>query len=151
MSSLPGLEGITVARWVYGTLSGDPALQGMLGGPQAAAQAIVEGTYAGLAPLWVTFTIVPNAQDVKVLGAGMTQIMARVQVQVKVVGKGTSYTPLIPVYQRVHQLLESKVAQPVAAGGLILTAHRVSGVQYPERANGIEYRHLGGLYETETQ
>lgn len=149
MSTLPGLEGITVARWVYGTLSGDPTLQNLLGGPQIAAQAVVEGVYAGSASRWVVFTIVPDAQDVK--GVGMVQIMARVQVQVKVVGKGTSYGPLVPIYQRVHELLESKVAQEVPAGGLILTAHRVSGVQYPERANGIEYRHLGGLYETETQ
>lgn len=149
MSTLPGLETITVARWVYGTLSADPTLRTLLGGPQIAAQAIVEGTYAGTAPVWVTFTIVPDSQDVKTVS--QIQIMSRVRVQVKVVGKATSYTPLVPVYQRVHQLLESKVAQPVAAGGLILTAHRVSGVQYPERANGIEYRHLGGLYETETQ
>lgn len=149
MTTLPGLEGITVARWVYGTLTADPTLQGLLGGAQQAAQRVVEGTYAGAADLWVAFTVLPDFQDVK--GVGMVQIMSRVQFQMKVVGKGTSYNPLIPVYQRAHELLESKVAQEPAQGGLILTAERVSGVQYPERANGIEYRHLGGLYEALTQ
>jgi hypothetical protein len=62
-----------------------------------------------------------------------------------------SYGPVIPVYQRVHELLESQTHQEPAQGGLVLTAERVSGIQYPERAGGIEYRHLGGLYETLTQ
>lgn len=149
MTTLPGLEGITVARWVYGTLTADPTLQDLLGGAQGAAQRVVEGAYAGDAPLWVTFTVLPDFQDVK--GVGMVQIMSRVQFQVKVVGKGASYDPLISVYQRAHELLEAKVAQEPSQGGLILTAERVSGVQYPERANGIEYRHLGGLYEALTQ
>lgn len=145
----PGLEGITVARWVYGTLTGDPTLQNLLGGPEKAAQRVQEGTYTGDAPVWVVFTIVPDWQDVKAVG--LEHIMSVVRVQVKVVGKGSSYNPLVPVYERIHALLESRVAVEPAQGGLILTAHRVSGVQYPERAGGIEYRHLGGLYETETQ
>lgn len=147
MSTLPGLEGITVARWVYTTLSTDPTLQGLLGGADATNR-IKEGTYSGTAPVWVVYTILPPV-DVK--GVGMTQLASAVQVQVKVVGTGSSYTPLIPVYQRVHALLESRTNQEPAQGGIILNAQRVSGVQYPERTNGIEYRHLGGLYETLTQ
>ena len=63
MSTLPGLEAITVARWVYATLSGDPTLQALLGGPQGAAQRVVEGTYTGTADLWITFTVL-DPQDV---------------------------------------------------------------------------------------
>lgn len=146
---MPGLEGITVSRWVYATLSGDPTLQDLLGGAQEAPKRVVEGLYQGDATLWVVFTVLPDFQDVK--GVGMVQIMSRVQFQVKAVCRGTSYAPVIPVYQRINELLESKVAQEPAQGGLILTAERVSGIQYPERANGIEYRHLGGLYEALTQ
>lgn len=149
MSTLPGLEGVTVARWVHATLSGDPTLQGLLGGAQEAPKRVQEGVYTGSADTWIVFTVLPDFQDVK--GVGMVQIMSTVQVQVKAVGRTTSYNPLIPLYQRAHTLLESKVAQEPTQGGLILTAHRVSGVQYPERANGIEYRHLGGLYEAQTQ
>lgn len=145
---LPGIEGITVARWVWSTLTSDPTLQGHLGGAQGATQRVVEGTYGGSADTWVTYTLL-EPQDVK--GVGLVHVMARVQFQIKVVGKGASYTPLVPIYQRVHELLEGRTNQEPAQGGVILTAERVSGVQYPERANGIEYRHLGGLYETLTQ
>jgi hypothetical protein len=148
MTTLPGLEAVTVARWVYATLTTDPTLQGILGGPEKAAQTVVEGTYAGAEPLWITFTVL-DPIDVK--GVGMTQIMAVTQVQVKAVAKATSYNAVIPAYQRAHELLEGRLNQEPAQGGLILTAHRVSGIKYPERASGIEYRHLGGLYETLTQ
>lgn len=148
MNTLPGIEGLTVARWVYGTLTTDPTLQGLLGGPQGILQRVKEGQYDGQADTWVVFTLL-EPQDVK--GVGLIHVMARVQFQIKVVGKGASYTPLVPIYQRAHELLEGRTNQEPALGGLILTAERVSGVQYPERANGIEYRHLGGLYETLTQ
>jgi hypothetical protein len=148
MSTLPGLEAVTVARWVYATLSGDPTLQGLLGGPQGAAQRVVEGTYTGTADLWITFTVL-DPIDVK--GVGMVQIMSVTQVQVKAVAKSTSFASVIPAYQRAHELLEGRLNQEPAQGGLILTAQRVSGIKYPERTSGIEYRHLGGLYETLTQ
>lgn len=147
MSTLPGLEAITVARWVYETLSTDTALQDLLGGADAPNR-IKEGTYTGGAPVWVVYTILPPV-DVK--GVGMVQIASTVQFQVKAVGVGSSYVPLIPVYQRVHTLLEARLAQEPAPGGIVLTSERVSGIMYPERTNGIEYRHLGGLYETLTQ
>lgn len=145
---LPGIEGITVSRWIVGRLSADAMLRNMAGSAAALQERIAEGTYPGTAPWWIVFTIL-EPQDVK--GVGMEQIMSRVQFQVKVVGKGASYLPIVPIYQRVHALLEAQQAQEPAAGGLILTCERVSGVQYPERADGIEYRHLGGLYEALTQ
>lgn len=148
MTTLPGIEGITVARWVWSTLTNDTALQDLLGGPQGIQGRVKEGTYDGAADTWVVYTLL-EPQDVK--GVGLIHVMSRVQFQVKVVGKGASYTPLVPIYQRVHELLEGRTNQEPAQGGLILTAERVSGVQFPERANGIEYRHLGGLYETLTQ
>lgn len=148
MTTLPGLEGITVSRWVTNIITTDQEFQDLAGGPQRAAQRVVEGTYAGAEDWWVTFTIL-EPQDVKVVGT--IQVFSVVQVQVKVVRVGTSYGPIIPVYQRVHELLESRENQEPAQGGVILTSERVSGIQYPERAGGIEYRHLGGLYETHTQ
>lgn len=148
MSTLHGLEAITVARWLYTTLTTDPDLQDLLGGPQEAAKRVVEGQYEGDATLWITYTLL-EPQDVRAVG--LVPIAAMVQFQMKVVGRATSYGPLIPVYQRAHALLDGKTNQEPAQGGIVLTAQRVSGVQFPERANGIQYRHLGGLYETLTQ
>lgn len=148
MTTLPGLEGITVARWVTNTITTDPEFQGLAGSPERAAQRVREGVYEGGEPWWVVFTILAPA-DVK--GAGLTHLASTVQFQVKVVGKGSSYTPLVPVYERVHELLEGRTNQEPAQGGIVLHASRVSGIMYPERTQGIEYRHLGGLYETLTQ
>lgn len=143
-----GLEGITVSRWVYGTLTADPTLQDLLGG----AQGIGKRVWEGVAPddtayPFLTYTIM-EPRDVKVVG--QVQVFARVQFMLKVIGKGASYTPLVPVYKRAHDLVETRTNQPVQ-DGLVISSHRVSGIQYPERASGVEYRHLGGLYETESQ
>lgn len=150
MTAYPGMEAITVARWVWETLTTDATLQGLLGGSQAALERLVaDGTYDGDADKWVTFDVLPPL-DVK--GVGMVQIMSQVQFQVKVTAKGSSYGPCVPIYERVHTLLEGRLNQVPSAGeGLVLTAQRVSGIRLPERADGIEYRHLGGTYETLTQ
>lgn len=144
-----GLEGITVARWVYGTLTTSQALADALGVPlEALEDHVWEGTApGGVEPAWVVFSVLPPV-DVK--GATMTQIMSMVQVQVKVIGQTQGYGPLLAPYKAVHDALEGRTNQPVQ-DGLVLTCHRVSGVQYPEQVNGMEYRHLGGLYETNAQ
>ena len=147
MTTLPGLEAITVSRWLYTTLTTDPALTALLGGTDAPSR-VKEGVYTGDAKAWVVYTLL-EPQDVK--GVGLTHLASTVQFQVKAVGVGASYTPLVAVYQRIHALLDGRTNQEPAQGGLILHATRVSGVMFPERANGIEYRHLGGLYETLTQ
>jgi hypothetical protein len=143
-----GLEGLTVARWVYGTLTTSQALADALGVPLESLEDYVwEGVAPGGLDYWVVFTV-QSPRDVK--GATMTQIMSAVAVQVKVVGKAQSYGPLAGPYKAAHDALEGRTNQPVQ-DGLVLTCHRVSGVQYPEQVNGIEYRHLGGLYETNAQ
>jgi hypothetical protein len=144
----PGLEGITLATWLYQTLTQDTTLQDMAGGAPALAKRVVEGVYPGDAPWHVSFTILEPV-DVKVVG--LIQVMASVQAQVKVVGRATSYVPLVPVYRRVHQLLEGRTIPQDVAQGAVLQFGRVSGIQFPESTNGIEYRHLGGLYEALTQ
>lgn len=138
----PGLEGLNLSAYVYQRLAQDPALVGMLG----AASHITEGP-ATQEPPFVTFTIL-DPQDVKVVG--MIQVMARVEVQVRVTIQGSSYATARPIYKRVHQLLEAQSNQ-VAGGGQLLTIHRVSAVQFPERENGIDYRHIGGLYQAHVQ
>ena len=78
----------------------------------------------------------------------MVQVFSRVTFDLVVTGEGTSYGPLVPVYQRAHELLEGR-ANRQTPQGLVLTCSRVSGIIYPERDQGVEYRHLGGTYATE--
>lgn len=151
MTTNPGLETITLSRFIYQQLAADTQLQNLLGGTAEAGKRITEGVYAGTADRYVVYTIVPDANDVK--GVGVTHVMTRAQVQVKAVAaRATSYNAVIPIYQRVHAILEGRATPTeVTQGGLVLTCHRLSVIQYPEREDGVEYRHLGGLYEALVQ
>lgn len=144
-----GLEGLTVSGWVYTRITTDAAVQAALGGSLAAAQARVwEGVAPdGTAEPYVTFTV-QDPLDVKVVG--LVQVMATVRFQVRVTAEGASYDAVKDAYAAVHAALEAQTNQQTP-DGLVLTCGRVSGYQFPERVNGIEYRHLGGLYETQAQ
>lgn len=152
---MTGLEGPTVAGWVYTTLLADADLADLLGGPDLAALRIVEGALPEDVPElvngdpipWVTFTVI-EPRDVSVVG--MIQVMAEVQVQVRLTVRDASYARLLAPFSLVHQNLHARANVPVS-GGVILTSERVSSVQYPERANGLEYRHLGGLWRVHVQ
>lgn len=153
MTANPGLEGITLARWVYQTLSTDAALAAAVGVTLAALPTqIGEGTAPSTsdpAKPWIVFTVTESL-DVKTVG--MIQVMAHARIQVRATVRGNSYGPLVAVYQRIHQLLEAKANQaPTGFTGMVLTCERVSSVQYPENDQGIQYRHLGGLYDTFVQ
>lgn len=143
-----GLEAITLAHFLWDTLTEDPDLQALAGSADALKGRVIESATLGPSPWWITFTMLPPV-DVKTVG--LIPVMASVQAQVKVVGPTKSYAPLVPVYRRVHALLEGRTIPVEAGAGTVLTMGRVSGIQFPEQANGIEYRHLGGLYEALTQ
>lgn len=151
----PGVETITVASWITEALTASQDLQDQavaLGAPDgllALQDTIHEGVAPTSVPLpwWITFDVMP-AVDVKVVG--LTQVMARVEFQVKVSTAAASYLPVLEPYRAVHAALESQVNHQ-SAFGLILACERVSGRQYPESAQGVEYRHLGGLYRATVQ
>lgn len=145
-----GLEAMTVQEWLVTTLSTDADLATLAGGAPQLLDRIWEGEYRGAdqeAPWWISFTVL---EPVDVKGVGMFQIMSAVRFQVKVVHRGDDYTPALPVYSRVHQLLEARTNQPTT-DGVVLTSQRVNGFQFPERDTGLEYRHVGGVYETLAQ
>lgn len=139
-----GTEGLAASDWLYDTLTADATLQGLLGGPSGIAQRVGEGilpTNTAL-PL-VTYTVGPEGNIVAAVGE--IELLAQPLVLVKAIGQGQSYGPLYPIFQRVHALLVAQVNRPTPFG-LISSVRRTSLVQYPERDNGTEYRHLGGLY-----
>ena len=143
-----GLETITATTWLSQLLSADVPLAAAIGVPVADLWTQLGEGLASEATEevpWVTWTLEP-ALDVKVVGG--IQVMARVRFQIKATCRDTGYGPVIPVYDRVHTLLEGAAHRSLAAeDGFILTVTRVSGVQYPETTEGTQYRHLGGLYE----
>lgn len=150
MTANPGLETITATTWVYELLSTDAALAAAIGVDldhmeDQIGEAVAPSDSDPTKP-WVVWTI-QDSMDVKVVGN--IQVMARTRFQVRCTVRGNSYNPLIPVYQRVHTLLEGATFQELAQDdGFVLTCQRVSGVQFPEDDQGVQYRHLGGLYES---
>jgi hypothetical protein len=148
---------LTVADWVTDTLVGDSmpvtGLQALLGGSQASAAGRV---WEGVAPEgtpypFLTFTV----GEIRVVGGvGLVEIMARIPLTLKAVTQGESYAPLVPLVNRAVALISGQANIPTVTpgiAGLVLTCERIGGIQYPERDGGIEYRHLGGLYEVLAQ
>jgi hypothetical protein len=151
MTQRPGLEAPTVAQFIWQTLTSDATLLGLLGLPEDADDAALAERFAGgTLPFGGTLPgvrwMVLPPRDVKVVG--MVQVFSTVQFDVIVTTDGSSYGPAVPVYERVHQLLEGRLNADTPLGQ-VLTCSRVSGIIYPERDNGVEYRHLGGTYTTE--
>lgn len=145
-----GLEAVAVQEWIVATLKDDTELATLAGSPELLLDRLWDGEYQGSeeeAPWWISYTC-QDSVDIK--GVGAIQVMARVQFQVKVVARGRSYMPALPVYQRVHALMEARLNQ-TAPDGQVFTTERVSGFQFPEREAGLEYRHLGGRYEALSQ
>jgi hypothetical protein len=138
-----GLEAVTVAEFLWEVLSEDATIQNLLGGD---LDRIAMGTLPFGAPLpGIRYNVLPP-RDVKVVG--MTQVFSVVTFDLIVTTEGQSYGPCIPLYERAHNLLEGRANHPTSSG-LVLTCSRVSGIMYPERESGVEYRHLGGTYTAE--
>lgn len=145
-----GLEAFTVQEWIVATLTNDTTLATLAGSPEILEDRVWDGEYRGaedLAPWWISFTV-QDPIDVKTVG--MIQVMSTVRFTAKVVARGRSYAPALPVYQRVHELLEARLNVPTS-DGYLLTSSRVSGFQFPEEDQGMQYRHLGGTFEALSQ
>ena len=149
--SMTGVEGLIVSEWVMSALAADAQIGAALG--LVAGQSIGSRVWEGVAPEGtpfphVVFTVV-EPQDIGTVP--LIRVMVRVGLQVKAIGKGPSYRPLIPVVQRIDAALQGAVNRPTSQGGMVLSCERVSAIQYPEMDQGVEYRHLGGTFQVHAQ
>lgn len=131
MIELPRIE-----QWLYATLSADAELVALVGSrihayeaPQGTAMPFVIYSYQG-------------GHDVRGVGPG--RIMVSALYQVKVVGQGTSVVGLAPIADRLDALLQA--ASGTVTDGAVWACVREQPLAYPETDNGVQYRHLGGLY-----
>lgn len=138
MGDLP----LAVGEFVYTRLSGG-ATGAVVGG-----RVYPDEAPAGTACPFVVFTV-DEALDVMVVGGEI--VYGRVPVTVRATTEGRSYSPLGPIAFAVFADLHGARNVPVAGGGIILASYRTSGIMYPERAAGVDYRHLGGTYLIEAQ
>ncbi|HXF08991.1 MAG TPA: DUF3168 domain-containing protein [Candidatus Acidoferrales bacterium] len=130
------IESVRVDQWLYGLLSGDATLNGLVNGR----------IYGYLAPqdAALPFVLYSHQSGVDVRGVGPTRIMVGFIYQVKAVGQGPSFAPLQPIADRIDTLLQG--ASGSVVDGLVLACVRESTVAFVEVESGVQYRHLGGLW-----
>lgn len=130
------IETTRIDEWLYTLLSADTELNAVVDdrvygyvAPQGAAMPFVLFAYQG-------------GRDVR--GVGPSRIMASALYQVKVVGEGASFSGLEAIADRLDALLQG--ASGSVTDGAVLMCVREQPIVYVEVDNGVQYRHLGGLW-----
>lgn len=126
-----------IEPWLYATLSDDPELAGLVGDR-------VSGTLSSvpLKPPYVTFSL----QDpLDVIGIGGVRISTDNLYVVKAVGQTGSWADVRPIASRIDYLLHRPTATMTSGAGS-LTCVREKTAQMVEVDDGLQYRHLGGIY-----
>lgn len=138
---MPGeIETVDIVEiWLNETLSGDLDLVNLVGGIDN-----IVGTLAPevINPPYVAW-LCQSAID-KTGNAGQI-IAADTLYEVKTVAQTGSWDDVRPIAQRVHELLH-RPGEVVTTDIGSLSCVRERIIQYPEVDNGVQYRHLGGIY-----
>lgn len=142
-----GDEALQALEWAYGRLSGDQALADAMG---VQLESLPGQLWPDVAPaettgVWITYTVV-DYQDQAAMGDA-DRLGSIVRLDVKATTQGRSYDALGPVARAVYQALHGRTNDPLTDGGMVLFAKRSGGIQYPEQAEGIHYRHLGHEFQ----
>ena len=126
-----------IEPWLFATLSGDVTLAGLVGGR-------ISGTLSAtpLATPYVTF-LCQSPRDV--IGVGGTRVSTDNLYMVKGVAQTGSWNVLLPIAQRIDTLI-NLTGRAVSYGGGSLTCTREMTHELAEVDEGLQYRHLGGIY-----
>ena len=103
---------------------------------------------------WIVLTTT-DTRDTLRMGAGV-RFMSAVPVAVKVVTTGESTVPIGRLLQAVYAAIQGNQNRTVPVPALedtvtVLTAHRTGAFRYPERIDGIDYRHSGAYFDVIVQ
>lgn len=144
-----GDEGVQAMEWVYGRLTSSQEVADALGVPLAAVgDRVWPDPAPGGTPTPFIVYSASEALDTPAFGPA-PRIHTTVPLTVKGIDQARGYDALAPVARAIYAALVSRVGDELTEGGTMLTASRVGTVQYPERGDGIEYRHLGHLLSIE--
>lgn len=142
-------------EWAYATLTTlqplADALTAFLGAPVALADLpahVWPEVAPGSAPDPVVVFSVADPLDRRAVGPE-DRIFSSVPLDVRVTAQDSAYDALAPIARVIYDALHGVTNVPVGSGGVVLTAYRTGGIQYPELAGGIQYRHLGHRFQVE--
>jgi hypothetical protein len=133
-------EQVTVEHWIYSILAADSTLHGY----------VADRIFSHVAPNDATMPYVvmvkSSGNDVRAVDV---RIMTGFSYIVKAVGMGASFVALENIANRLDTLLERKSG--VVAGGIVLSCIRENPFSEVEIQDGVQYRHLGGIYRINAQ
>lgn len=135
------VESVIAERWLNATLKGDTALMALVGN-RVYGEVAPEN-----APLPHIIFMSRSGTSWRVMRP--QRLGSTLEYVVKVVGKGASYVALNEAATRIAALLDGK--RGAAEGGHVLSSAHIQPVAYPETSQGVQYRHLGGLYRLNVQ
>lgn len=144
-----GDEAVQAMEWVYAALTGSQAVADALAaieGHPVTPGDVEDRVWPEPAPSgtpypFLTYSV---AESLDTLAVGdEARIMSSVPMIVKAVDKARGYDRMAPLARAAYAAVHGHSNVPVADGGVMLSARRTGGIQYPEQGAGIEYRHLG--------
>ncbi len=139
MSELAALD-----EFVYGLLSADATVQSLCGGAPPATRVYPDVAPEDVAMPAIVWQVQSPGQDTMALGG--VRVMTGPTLLVRAVDQAQSWEGnLRSIADRIDALLH-RASGPIGSGGEVYQLRRVSPWRLPEVANGVEYRHLGGLY-----
>jgi hypothetical protein len=121
-------------KWLDDTLSADSAIAGLVGTNVFLVQA-PQGS-----PMPYLIIAYQAGADVNAIGS---RAVAQPVFLVKAVGKHSDLPALRILADRIDALLQDT---KVVTAGYQLRVQRETPVHYPEVNEGVEYRHMGGMY-----
>lgn len=130
-------ETVVAEQWIYGTLSGDEVLTGLVSG-RVFAYRVPQGS---MFPC-VVFMLQGAEADTRV---GRTRIASRMAYAVKAVGRDSDFQALQPIADRIDVLLAGSSGS--VGDSSVALCVRDNPIEYLENGDsGQDYAHLGGVY-----
>lgn len=126
-----------IEPWLFATLSGDVELMGLV--DQYLINA-AEDQAPTEVDAYLLYSL-SSARDVR--GVAVRQQVDSLYL-VKAVVRGGSYDPASVIMRKVDALLSVEGSVTTTGGSLTCTRETIT--KYPERSDGVSYRHLGATY-----
>jgi hypothetical protein len=132
-------ETLIAERWLMSVLSNDATLTGLIAGR---VYGYVAPDVAGLP--FVVFKYLDGADEI---GIGATRLHSTLLYTVEAVIEGESFVALETIVNRIDVLLHGNHDVAVTGGSLVecLRQRPVATAEVIE--GGVQYRHLGGIYQ----
>lgn len=133
---MPAHEKLQTDKWIIQRLEGDPTLAGL-----------ISGVYSELIPPGKALPAIRfhlhTGRDQ--FGIGTHRLSSRMIYLVVGVMSGPSPAPLVPVANRIDELLHG--ASGSSASVVVMSVRRIEPFSLSTLEDGVHYWHVGGMYE----